>query len=65
MVQRKFGSVIFRIVRRENYNVAMEKMIVAGIRKMISPTIECEFEYVNEIERTRAGKFKAVVSELK
>lgn len=63
VVQRKLGTVVFRIVKRDNYSVETEKLIVDGVRKMISPSIGCEFEYVTEIERTKAGKFKAVVSE--
>lgn len=65
VVQRELGSVVFRIVKRDNYTIETEKGIVDGVRKIISPTIKCEFEYVNEIERTKAGKFKAVVSEIK
>lgn len=65
VVQREFGSVVFRIVRRNNYSLTTEKLIETEVKKIISPTICCKFEYVNEIERTAAGKFKAVVSELK
>ncbi len=65
VVQRELGGVVFRIVKRDNYSMVTEQMLKEEVKKMISPTIRCEFEYVNEIERTRAGKFKAVVSELK
>ena len=65
VVQRELGSIVFRIVRRDNYSTETENTILCGVKKIISPTIKCEFEYVDEIERTRAGKFKAVVSELK
>lgn len=65
VVQRDLNSVIFRIVRRDTYSKKTEKIIEEEVRRIISPTIKCEFEYVNEIERTAAGKFKAVVSELK
>ena len=65
VVQRELGSVVFRIVKRENYSAATEKLIKDEVKKIISPTIVCEFEYVNEIERTAAGKFKAVVSGIK
>lgn len=65
VVQRELGSVVFRIVRRDSYSMATEKLIKEEVKKIISPTIECHFEYVDEIERTTSGKFKAVVSEMK
>lgn len=65
VAQQKLGCVIFRIVKRENYSTLTEQRIREEVKRMISPTIECRFEYVNEIERTASGKFKAVVSEMK
>ena len=65
VVQRKLGEVCLLIVRREGYSTATEKHLEEEIHSMISPSIEVSFEYVDEIERTKAGKFKAVVSELK
>ena len=65
VLQRELGHVVFRIVCRDNYNSRTEKEIINGVKEIISPTIKCHFEYVKEIERTAAGKFKAVVSELK
>ena len=64
VVQRQLGFVTFRMVIRDNYSTTTEQKIKKAVRKMISPSIICEFEYVSEIERTSAGKFKAVVSEL-
>ena len=64
VVQRKLGEVVFRIVRRENYDIRCEDELKKLVKEYISPTIQCSFEYVGNIERTRAGKFKAVVSEL-
>ena len=66
VVQRELGEVVLRIVRRDNYTPKKtEKHLLENIRNMISPTIKVKFEYVDFIERTKAGKFKAVVSELK
>ena len=41
-----------------------ENVILNAIRQMISSSLNVYFEYVDEIPRTKAGKFKAVVSEL-
>lgn len=64
VVQQQLGEVLFRIVRRDSYSTQTEEVLRKGVADMISPTIACRFEYVNEIKRTIAGKFKAVVSEL-
>lgn len=65
IIQKKLGEIIIRIVRRDNYSILVEKNILENIKTFISPTLCVRFEYVNEIERTKSGKFKAVVSELK
>ena len=64
IVQYKLGEMVFRIVKRSNYSAAVEKSLIRNVRKWISPSIEVNFEYVNEIERTGSGKFKEVISYL-
>lgn len=65
VIQRQLGEIVIRIVRRNEYDkTSTERLLVDEVHKMISPTIDVKFEYVDEIERTKAGKFKAVVSEL-
>ncbi len=64
VVQRKLGEIVIRIVRRGSYLANTEKALLTNVAQWISPTIEVKFEYVDEIPRTKAGKFKAVVSEL-
>lgn len=65
VVQYELGRVTFKIVRRESYKLKTEDTIISGVRQYISPTIACDFEYVDEIERTNTGKFRAVISKLK
>jgi len=64
VVQRKLGNVVVRIVKNDNYRISTEKMIENSIHELISPRLCVEFEYPSSIERTKAGKFRAVVSEL-
>lgn len=64
IVQKELGSIIVRIVKRDNYSLSTEARIRERIKEWISPSILVNFEYVTEIPRTKAGKFKAVVSEL-
>ena len=65
VMQRRLGEVVLRIVRRADYDVRTENELRRCVREMISPTLQVSFEYVSEIPRTRAGKFRAVVSELR
>lgn len=64
IVQRRLGEMVVRIVRSSEYSEKTEKYICEEIRTWISKTIEIKFEYVDSIPRTKAGKFKAVLSEL-
>ncbi len=65
VVQRELGKVVLRVVRRDSYDrKATEEILRATIKEFISPLLEVSFEYVDEIERTMSGKFRAVVSEI-
>lgn len=64
VVQNEMGKIIIRIVKRDDYNIANENSIRQAVKEWISPTIGVDFEYVDEIPRTKSGKFKAVVSNL-
>jgi phenylacetate-CoA ligase len=65
VVQHCLGEVTVRIVRRAAYGLNDEGKIRSQIESWISSTLNVKFEYVNEIERGRNGKFRAVVSCLK
>lgn len=65
VVQSVLGQITLRIVKRDNYSVNTEKQIITHFKDMISPTMKVIFEYVDEIPRTSAGKFKAVISNIK
>lgn len=62
VVQKHLGEITIVIVRRENYTIATERRIIEAVHTMVSPFMKVDFEYVDAIPRTRAGKFKAVVS---
>ena len=64
IVQRDLGAIVIRIVKRDSYNSKVEESLIKLIREWVSPTIKIKFEYVNEISRTKAGKFKMVISEI-
>ncbi len=65
IAQKKEGEMIVRAVLRQGADISgLENDIRAAVKEWISPTIKVLFEYVDAIPRTKAGKFKAVVSEL-
>jgi phenylacetate-CoA ligase len=64
VVQTHADRIILRIVRRDDYRVREEDALRAHVAELVSPTLGVDFEYVDEIPRTRSGKFKAVVSTL-
>lgn len=64
VVQRAPESLVFRIVRYDDYSMETEREIKKRVHEIISPSLKVEFEYVNEIERTKSGKFKAVINEV-
>lgn len=62
VVQREPGTVTLRIVRRPGYGSGDEELITELVHCWISPRLEVVYEYVDEIERDRNGKFRAVRS---
>lgn len=65
IAQKKEGEMIVRAILRQGADInGLENDIRAAVKEWISPTIKVLFEYVDAIPRTKAGKFKAVVSEL-
>lgn len=62
IVQYKLGEVVVKLVRRPEYVLKDEEQIRREFARWISPAMSLHFQYVNEIERERNGKFRAVVS---
>lgn len=65
IVQRELGSIVVRIVKRENYTAEkMEPFLKKEVRTKVSQQLNVEFEYIDSIERESTGKFRAVKSYL-
>lgn len=64
IIQKEIGSLIFRIVKRDSYKKETEEYLRSLVKQWISPKLSVQFEYVKDIKRTEAGKFRAVISEL-
>lgn len=64
VVQERPGAITLVIVRRDSYDLSMERKLAEAVHSTISPAMKVNFEYVDEIPRTKSGKFKAIVSKL-
>ncbi|WP_303011374.1 phenylacetate--CoA ligase family protein [uncultured Bacteroides sp.] len=62
IVQSVKGEIIIKIVQLPGYTNEDENSIRQVVREQFSPTMKVGFEYVDSIPRTKAGKFKYVVS---
>lgn len=65
IVQRQLDEVVLRVVRSAGYSPTDEIIILREARQRLGGAVKIRFEYVDQIERTSAGKFRFVVSELR
>jgi phenylacetate-CoA ligase len=64
VVQYRHGAITLRISARPGYSSRDEDGLRSAVGRWISPQLEVEFEYVDEIERSSSGKFRAVESRI-
>jgi len=62
--QKRPGEIIIRVVRGRNYTNADEVMLLHETRKRVGDEADIFIEYVEELERSRTGKLRFVVSEI-
>ena len=65
IVQKKLGSITIKIVKRDTYASQDEDKIKKLTKLWISPNLDVQFEYTNNIERTPSGKFRAIINTIK
>jgi len=63
--QRQQGQIELRIVKGQSYTDKDEQELLKETRKRVGDEMRIVVRYVGAIERTRAGKVRFVVSELK
>lgn len=64
IIQEKLDLIRVRIVPKANYSESDEEGIVARIQQRLTTHMNVIVEAVDSIERTKAGKFRAVISNL-
>lgn len=63
VIQNQINNILIKIVSNEHFNADDLSLIKTSIQSK-SPLWNVEFEFVDSIERTKAGKYKFIVSEL-
>jgi phenylacetate-CoA ligase len=65
IVQNKIEEIAIRIVKEPNYNKKEEQCILNEARARLGAEINIYFEYVDDIPRTKNGKFRFIVSNVR
>lgn len=65
IIQHEVGSILIRAVPNKNSDIKKDEDLIRDeVYKHFSKTLKVYFEYVDEIPRTQAGKFKFLISEI-
>jgi phenylacetate-CoA ligase len=64
VIQRKAGEIDILLVTNTEFTSDEQRKILEALTRYVSPTLEVHFKVVNDIPRTRSGKFRAVINQL-
>ena len=64
IVQEKIDLLRIKIVRREDFSESDSDHLIAALRERLGPKMHIELEFVDNIARTQAGKFRWVISKI-
>jgi phenylacetate-CoA ligase len=62
--QKDLYNIDFNIVRGNSYNIQIENDLWHEIRKRIDKSVHININYVDQIERTKSGKLRLVISDI-
>ncbi len=57
-------TLIFRVVKRDNYSIDTERRLLYEAQKRVGQEVRVKVEYLPSLERSRTGKLRFVVSEV-
>lgn len=64
IIQEEIDRLKIKIVRRENYSEEDSQHLIAALRERLGTSMNIELEFVKNISRTKAGKFRWVISKV-
>lgn len=65
VVQEDLDTVVVRVVPTESFSEHDEKQLISGLKERLGIGVSVRVQRVVELERTRSGKFKWVISKVK
>ena len=65
IIQNKIGQAIFNIVKGDNYSQNDEALLIKNIKDMLGNHFKFEIIYCDVIEKTKSGKLKQVINNIK
>ncbi len=65
IIQKNLDNIEIKIVKKHSYTKDDEALLLRGLRLRLGNDIKISVSYVNNIPRTKSGKFKWVVSNIK
>jgi phenylacetate-CoA ligase len=64
VIQERLDHIRVKVVTKPGYSEADTKDIISRVQQRLTSQVHVEVELVDHIERTKAGKFRAVISNL-
>jgi len=64
IVQKEDGHINLKLVRAEQFRNQDSDFLVKEMQKILSPSMNIDVEFVNDIPRTKNGKFRWIISEI-
>ena len=64
IIQNKIDEIIVKVVKLENFNQYDLNLLRDRLKKRLGNKILIQVVFVNQIERTRAGKFRFIISNI-
>lgn len=63
--QKDVYNIVVRLVIREGYNEEEEQKVVACVRERLPEEVKIQIEYIDKVERTKSGKIRYIISDIK
>jgi phenylacetate-CoA ligase len=64
IIQTRLDELVLRVVKADGFNSNDEQIILKEARMRLGDAMSIRFEFVDAIDRTAAGKFRFIVSQL-
>jgi phenylacetate-CoA ligase len=64
IVQTRLEEIVLRVVKADGFSAKDEQIILKEARMRLGNSIVIRFDFVDAIERTAAGKFRFILSQL-